>query len=50
MLVAEDMLDMTNTFEALMSMRTKLGLESGVIVLYAPVAEPGLIRNLSSYL
>lgn len=38
------------TLEALMSMRTKLGLASGVKVLKAPVADPGLMRNLSSYL
>lgn len=32
------------------SISTKLGLTCSVALLYAPVAEPGLTRNLSSYL
>ena len=38
------------TLEALRSMSTKLGLVSDDIVLKAPVADPGLMRHLSSYL
>ena len=37
------------TFDPSMSMRTKLGLTSCVTLLYAPVTDPGLIRNLPSY-
>lgn len=38
------------TFEPSISIRTKLGFTSIVMVLYAPVADPGLIRRRSSCL
>ena len=41
--------DASLTFDPSMSMSTKLGFTSSVTLLYAPVADPGLMRNLPSY-
>ena len=41
--------DSSLTFDPSMSISTKLGFTSSVTLLYAPVADPGLMRNLPSY-
>ena len=43
-------LSISETLAPSISMRTKLGFTSGVMLLYAPVAEPGFMRKRSSYL